>query len=135
MTADALQERIAEALVDAAHDQYPEGMRPGDNEDCGCPWGIGEIDWLGFADAVLAVLADADPTDLGMETSGVWYCRRHAGTANEDDHRGLCPWWDHADHCDAEHDEGLDDGACSPCQWVELLIPPAHPRTKEADHG
>lgn len=85
-----------------------------------------------FANAVMGLLADADPTDLGLEASGVWYCRRHAGTANEDDHHTLCPWWDHADHCDAEHDEGLDDGACSPCQWVELLIPPARPRTKEA---
>lgn len=60
-----------------------------------------------------------------FEPSGVWYCRRHAGTVNEDEHRGLCPWWEHADHCDAEHDEGLDDGACSPCEWVELVIPPA----------
>lgn len=78
MTADALQERIAEALVDAAHDQYPKGMRPGDNEDCGCPWGIGEIDWLGFANAVLAVLADTDPTDLGLEQiGGVAYCVMH----------------------------------------------------------
>ena len=60
-----------------------------------------------------------------FERSGIWYCRRHSGIVSEDEHRGLCPWWDHADHCDAEHDEGLDDGACSPCQWVELVIPPA----------
>lgn len=66
-----------------------------------------------------------------FERSGVWYCRRHAGTVNEDEDRGVCPLWEHADHCDAEHDVWLDDGACSPCEWVELLIPPARPRPEE----
>lgn len=116
MTAPSLRDRIARAIEAVCHE-------PGSGTPCDL--------CLETADAALAVLADADPTDIGMEASGVWYCRRHAGTANEDDHRGLCPWWDHADHCDAEHDEGLDDGACSPCEWVELLVPPARPRTEE----
>ena len=81
---------------------------------------LGRVEWgehRRMADVALAA--------LDLEPSGVWYCRRHSGTVNEDERRGLCPWWEHADHCEAEHDEGLDDGACSPCQWVELVIPPA----------
>ena len=130
MTADALRDRIAAAWSD--HETgtlHPEGYVP-----CACGQRFSSPQALARhrASVILEVLADANPTDLGLETSGVWYCRRHSGIANEDDRRTLCPWWDHADHCDAEHDEGLDDGACSPCQWVELLIPPAR---KEDDHG
>lgn len=52
MTADALRDRIAQAIESVAHDP---GGRPG--ELC-----------VETADAVMAALADADPTDLGGRT-------------------------------------------------------------------
>src|SRR5690606_27058524 len=90
MTADALRDRIAAAWSD--HETgtlHPEGYVP-----CACGQRFSSPQALARhrASVILEVLADANPTDLGLETSGVWYCRRHSGIANEDDHRGLCPW-------------------------------------------
>lgn len=64
--------------------------------------------------------------------SGIWYCRVHSGTVNEDeghDTDDRCPWHEHDDDrcADPVHDPDPDyewcDGVCSPCDWVELLVP------------
>lgn len=51
-----------------------------------------------------------------LEGSGVWYCRKHCGTVNEDqahDVDDMCPW----------SKSNLDDNGrpYDPCDWTELL--------------
>lgn len=74
----------------------------------------------------------AENTQIG-EPSGVWYCRIHSGIVNEDerhDEDDQCPWHEHDDKVcpDPEHDPDPNydwcEGDCSPCLWVELLVPP-----------
>lgn len=54
--------------------------------------------------------------DVNLEPSGVWYCRKHCGTVNEDEGHGIedvCPWSD---------TRYLGDGTpVDPCDWTELL--------------
>jgi hypothetical protein len=76
------------------------------------------------AEAVLDAPADTP--------SGVWYCRTHHGITNEDDPHDAengdrCDMWDHDDGCvweDDDHGWGSElPSNCSPCRWVELLVP------------
>ena len=61
------------------------------------------------------------------EGSGVWYCRKHCGTVNEDeghDEDDACPW------TDGETDD--DGNLLDPCDWTELLYEVATPASSEA---
>lgn len=56
-TATTARDAIAGVLADFAFDHWPEGMRPGDGDpDWECPWEMNELNWYGFADAVLSLL-------------------------------------------------------------------------------
>ena len=62
MTADSLRDRIARALF---LQEFPSSADAWD-----APGESGRLRYRRRADAVLAVLADADPTDLGLEQVG-----------------------------------------------------------------
>ena len=87
--------------------------------------GTGNVEPIHRGGADLARCIEDAALLAAMRPSGIWYCRTHHGIRNEDEHRDYCPWWEHAEWCDAEHDELLDGGACSPCDFVELLVPGA----------
>ena len=70
MTAPSLRDRIARAL-------YLDAF-PGNEGAWDAPGESGRAQWRRKADAVLAVLADADLTDLGLEQVG-WFVRCPSG--------------------------------------------------------
>ena len=60
----------------------------------------------------------------GLERSGVWYCRAHGGTCNEDepheDGADFCSWRDDSQMSYEQNGDIIDA-----CDWTELLFEPA----------
>lgn len=89
-----------------------------------------ETEWRFKREVNAGRWGEVDPlTDFQPQPSGIWYCRAHSGTVNEDEERTVCGWFEHTEECEEPrtappHEvDDEDDPSCSPCVWVELEIP------------